>query len=235
MTGMPAATQRILRVRREYNAWVATETMEDYALRFAPRSFRKWSEARVAATALGSISFLALEAIGGAVMVGYGFTHAYVGEHDAIATTGAVQSGRDAFRMAGVTPADIDVAELYDCFTITVIAELEDLGFCPKGEGGRFVEGGRIEMRDSTCPALHAQLQATENATLVIDTIMVSEPNAFFQGNVPLSEQAHYSERIRQRLLPPGSRLPSVREGARPRHSSKKRGLLRSQPLLPMS
>ena len=77
---------------------------------------------------------------------GYGFTHAYIGEHDNIATTGAVQSGRDAFRMAGVEPADIDVAELYDCFTITVIAELEDLGFCKKGEGGRFVEGGRIRL-----------------------------------------------------------------------------------------
>jgi acetyl-CoA acetyltransferase len=77
---------------------------------------------------------------------GYGFTHAYIGEHDHIATTGAVQSGRDAFEMAGVKPADIDVAELYDCFTITVIAELEDLGFCPKGEGGRFVEGGRIRL-----------------------------------------------------------------------------------------
>jgi acetyl-CoA acetyltransferase len=77
---------------------------------------------------------------------GYGFTHTYIGEHDAIATTGAVQSGRDAFRMAGVTPADIDAAQLYDCFTITVIAELEDLGFCKKGEGGRFVEGGRIRL-----------------------------------------------------------------------------------------
>jgi len=77
---------------------------------------------------------------------GYGFTHAYIGEHDHIATTGAVQSGRDAFRSAGVTPADIDIAQLYDCFTITVIAELEDLGFCPKGEGGRFVEGGRIRL-----------------------------------------------------------------------------------------
>ncbi len=77
---------------------------------------------------------------------GYGFTHTYIGEHDDIATTGAVQSGRDAFRMAGVTPADIDVAEVYDCFTITVIAELEDLGFCKKGEGGRFVEGGRIRL-----------------------------------------------------------------------------------------
>ena len=77
---------------------------------------------------------------------GYGFTHTYIGEHDNIATTGAVQSGRGAFAMAGVKPADIDVAELYDCFTITVIAELEDLGFCPKGEGGRFVEGGRIRL-----------------------------------------------------------------------------------------
>ena len=77
---------------------------------------------------------------------GYGFTHAYIGEHDHIATTGAAQSGREAFAMAGVKPADIDVAELYDCFTITVIAELEDLGFCPKGEGGRFVEGGRIRL-----------------------------------------------------------------------------------------
>ncbi len=71
-----AATQRIIRVRRDYNAWVADETREDYALRFAPRSFRKWSEARVAATALGSISFLALEAIGGSLMVSYGFTNA---------------------------------------------------------------------------------------------------------------------------------------------------------------
>ena len=50
-------------------------------------------------------------------------------------------SGRDAFAAAGVTPAEIDVAELYDCFTITIIVELEDIGFCPKGEGGRFRPG----------------------------------------------------------------------------------------------
>ena len=48
--------------------------------------------------------------------------------------------------MAGLAPKDIDVAELYDCFTPVVIIELEDLGFCPKGEGGRFVEGGRVEL-----------------------------------------------------------------------------------------
>lgn len=70
------ATQRIVRVRREYNAWVANETLEDYALRFAPRTFRKWSAQRVAATAFGSVSFLALEAIGGAIMISYGFTNA---------------------------------------------------------------------------------------------------------------------------------------------------------------
>ncbi len=75
---------------------------------------------------------------------GYGLSHSYIGEYKNLTTVGAVQSGKAAFRSAGLTHADIDVAQLYDCFTITVIVELEDLGFCPKGEGGRFVENGRI-------------------------------------------------------------------------------------------
>ena len=58
--------------------------------------------------------------------------------------TPAADSGRSAFAQAGLTPADIDVVELYDAFTINPILFLEDLGFCPKGEGGAFVEGGRI-------------------------------------------------------------------------------------------
>ena len=48
------------------------------------------------------------------------------------------------FLSAGVKPADIDVVELYDAFTINTLLFLEDLGFCKKGEGGAFVEGGRI-------------------------------------------------------------------------------------------
>ena len=68
--------QKIFRIRRDYNAWVANETLEDYALRYTPRSFRKWSEFRVANAAFGATSFLALEAIGGAIALNYGFTNA---------------------------------------------------------------------------------------------------------------------------------------------------------------
>jgi acetyl-CoA acetyltransferase len=75
---------------------------------------------------------------------GYGLRHSHIGEHVDLMSTGAVDSGLGAFKSAGLTPADIDVAQIYDCFTITVIIELEDLGFCKKGEGGQFVEGGRI-------------------------------------------------------------------------------------------
>ncbi|MDP3922581.1 MAG: thiolase domain-containing protein, partial [Hydrogenophaga sp.] len=58
--------------------------------------------------------------------------------------TAGVQSGAAAFEEAGVRPGDIQYASLYDSFTITVILQLEDLGFCAKGEGGRFVADGNL-------------------------------------------------------------------------------------------
>jgi signal transduction histidine kinase/ActR/RegA family two-component response regulator len=76
----------VRQTRRTYNQWVANETMEDFALRFTARRARKWSPARVANTAIGSISFLALEAIGGAITLSYGFDNAVV----AILVVGAI-------------------------------------------------------------------------------------------------------------------------------------------------
>lgn len=61
-----------------------------------------------------------------------------------LTTTAATASSALAYRSSGYGPEDIDVVELYDAFTINTILFLEDLGFCAKGEGGRFVEGGRI-------------------------------------------------------------------------------------------
>jgi signal transduction histidine kinase/purine-cytosine permease-like protein len=72
-----APPQRVVKIRRDYNSWVASETMEDYALRFTPQRFRKWSEWRVANTAFGAASFLILEAVGATLLVQYGFVNAF--------------------------------------------------------------------------------------------------------------------------------------------------------------
>jgi acetyl-CoA acetyltransferase len=71
-------------------------------------------------------------------------THANISSMPDLTVTGALESGRQAYAMAGLEPKDIDVLELYDAFTINTILFLEDLGFCKKGEGGGFVSGGRI-------------------------------------------------------------------------------------------
>ncbi|MBC6903893.1 response regulator [Saccharophagus sp. K07] len=71
-----AAIQHIFRIRRSYNQWVNNQTLEDYALRFTANGSRKWSLTKVANTALGAISFLALEAIGGAITLNYGTLNA---------------------------------------------------------------------------------------------------------------------------------------------------------------
>lgn len=78
--------QRVFKVRRDYNTWVANETLEDYALRFTPRSYRKWTEWQVANTAFGAASFLVLEAVGATLLVSYGFINAAL----AILATGII-------------------------------------------------------------------------------------------------------------------------------------------------
>ncbi len=69
-------------------------------------------------------------------------THSMISQMPDLTVTGAALSGPLAFRAAGLSPADVDVVQLYDSFTITVLLLLEDLGFCPKGEGGAFVADG---------------------------------------------------------------------------------------------
>ncbi|WP_153109823.1 hybrid sensor histidine kinase/response regulator [Propionivibrio limicola] len=69
--------QRVVKIRRDYNTWVVNETLEDYALRFTPHSFRKLSEWQVANTAFGASSFLVLEAVGATMLVNSGFLNAF--------------------------------------------------------------------------------------------------------------------------------------------------------------
>ena len=68
--------QYVFKTRRSYNRWVANQTLEDFALRFTAKDARRWSAVRVSNTALGAISFLAMEAIGAAITLVYGFDSA---------------------------------------------------------------------------------------------------------------------------------------------------------------
>lgn len=79
----------------------------------------------------------------------HGMGQGHPGDHNRAGSdwetrTGARLAAETAYSMAGVSPSDIDICELYDCYTYTVLVTLEDYGFCAKGEGGPFVENGRL-------------------------------------------------------------------------------------------
>jgi acetyl-CoA acetyltransferase len=77
---------------------------------------------------------------------GEAISHVTMSEWADFTESPCVRSGRDAFGRAGVSPGDIDVCELYDSFTSTVLLTIEGLGFAPKGEGGAFVTGGTLRV-----------------------------------------------------------------------------------------
>jgi acetyl-CoA acetyltransferase len=77
---------------------------------------------------------------------GQGQTSWEVAQRRDLTSTAAEVSGATALKMAGLSAEDIDVAQIYDCFTITVLMTLEAYGFAPKGAGGSFVAGGRLAL-----------------------------------------------------------------------------------------
>ncbi|MFF3340721.1 acetyl-CoA acetyltransferase [Streptomyces flavidovirens] len=82
---------------------------------------------------------------------GTAVSHTTMSEWEDFTVSPAAASGRLAFERAGVRPADIDLAEIYDAFTYMTLVTLEDLGFCEKGAGGAFIEKGRL-LRDGGLP-----------------------------------------------------------------------------------
>ncbi|MGB2694329.1 MAG: hypothetical protein WBD55_03980 [Dehalococcoidia bacterium] len=88
-------------------------------------------------------------------IIGTGEAVEYPDNDRDITVSAAARSGPSAFGEAGVRPDEIDIAMLYDAFTISVLAAIEDLGFCKKGEGGSFVERGRLRFDSEAKPALN--------------------------------------------------------------------------------
>lgn len=101
-----------------------------------------------------------------AYVMGFGFGNRLSGwfEHDNMLTTGAREAGEAAYRMAGLGPEDVDTAQLYDCFTQMVLLQLEDYGFCKKGEGGPFAASGALAL-DGSLPTNTSGGQLSEGHT----------------------------------------------------------------------
>lgn len=88
-------------------------------------------------------------------LIGSGEATAYKTNSNDITTSAGAQSAPVAFGQAGVKPSEIDIAMIYDSFTITVAVMLEDLGFCKKGEVGEYIKGGRLRWDNPDGPALN--------------------------------------------------------------------------------
>ena len=88
-------------------------------------------------------------------IIGTGEATKYRENHGDITVSAGAQSGPIAFAEAGISPSEIDILMAYDSFSITVMCLIEDLGFCPKGEGGRFVGDGRLAFDDARKPTVN--------------------------------------------------------------------------------
>jgi acetyl-CoA acetyltransferase len=109
--------------------------------------------------------------------IGERHTHEYLVCAESLTRFGAVESSQAAYRMAGLGPADIDVAQLYDCFTIVPVIELAECGFCKDGEGGAFYAdghadiGGRLPINTHGGMLSHAHAGATGGMLGIIEAV----------------------------------------------------------------
>lgn len=175
----------VTRVRRTYNQWVANETLEDFALRFTAHRARKWKARRVANTAIGSISFLALEAIGAALTLSYGFDNAVA----AILFTGLilVLTGLPISYHAARSGVDIDLLTrgagfgyLGSTFTSLIYASFTFIFFA--------LEAAILALALELCFGLPLEIGYLLNALLVIPLVThgFSRIGAFQKWTQPL-------------------------------------------------
>lgn len=144
------------------------------------------------------------------VLLGWGEGHGYLDPNTApsLTTFSGVGAADDAFRMAGVTRADVDVAGISDHFTINVVVELEDAGFCAKGEGGAFVDDGGLALDGRLPTNTHGGfLSGTHAASCALFTFIelveqlrgdagprqIPDATLAFAGGVGGVSQAHYA------------------------------------------
>jgi len=124
---------------------------------------------------------------------GFGMGNNLSGWHnnDNLTHTGAIEAGKLAYSMAGLGPTDVDFAQIYDCFTYMVLVQLEDYGFCKKGEGGPFVQSGALDL-DGSLPTNTSGGQLSE--AHVEGMLQIVEGVRQLQGNYSPNRQVKNAE-----------------------------------------